>query len=884
MPALLLVLAFFLGISPALAQGNSAVAQRLVSLSNGLSVLIVPDHRFPIVCTRLYVHAGSAYETPSQAGISHVLEHMVFKGTKSRPGSSISQEVESAGGYLNAATSHDYTVYITDMPSRSWQLGLDAVHDMAFNATLDTADLEAEKNVVISEMKQGDDTPHGLLFKKLLASTLRGTAYEHPIIGYEDTVRAITPANLHDYIAKLYQPRNMLLTVVGDIDPDVVLAEGERLFGQHTNSTSLDCPSAMDAASLPPTNGTVPNSEKTPVVPSVIVEKGPWNKVYLAAALPVPGTAALSSAPLDVLAHLLGGDETGLLIRKFKHERQLVEDISVSNYGFERIGIFLVLAELQSDKVATFWDEFTAFCAGLHAEAFTPQEIDRARLNLEDDLFRARETLSGMTSKLGHFHFFHGPQGENNVREAIRNVDTPALKRALDDWFRPERLETVVLIPENANVTDLEQKLHKSLSRNWPGNEKRKQDASNQNGAQEIVRLENGGTVILLPDSTLPYMSLNLTLSGGDALLQPTEQGLAALTARVLSSETRSLNTTDLNAFLAERAASLKATAGRDTFSINLTCPSRFTSDLQKLLLEILQDPPFSITECARNIQEQIAAISSREDRPLGLVFRKLNAFLFPEGRNGYLQLGEASTLEGFTRKDIAAFWERQKKGRWVLAAAGQFDRNEVLALARTLPLAGDTAVARENVRWTQEKKLIIPLQKRNQAHLLLVFPTAPKDSMDTPALMVMSESLAGMGGPLFRDLRDKQGLGYTVTAFHRQTNDYGMLIFYIGTEPGKLEPAEAGFQDILERLRKEGLKETELSRGKNQIEGEYYRQHQSLGARANEAAKLALDGRSLAHNREMIENCRLTNEADIKKVIDKYLQKGREYTIRVLP
>lgn len=126
-------------------------------MPNGLSVLILKDTRFPLVSTRLYVHAGSSYETPDQAGISHVLEHMVFKGTgqppqkRHQPGSGI------RGGYLNAATSYDYTVYITDMPDRHWKLGMDVVRDMAFHPTLDPQELESEKNVIVAELQRGED-------------------------------------------------------------------------------------------------------------------------------------------------------------------------------------------------------------------------------------------------------------------------------------------------------------------------------------------------------------------------------------------------------------------------------------------------------------------------------------------------------------------------------------------------------------------------------------------------------------------------------------------------------------------------------------------------------------------------------------------------------
>ena len=425
-------------IVPVIPDPLSGKEEQVTKLPNGLSVLILKDTRFPLVSTRLYVHAGSSYETPDQAGISHVLEHMVFKGTDSRPKSAISQEVESAGGYLNAATSYDYTVYITDMPDRHWKLGMDVVRDMAFHPTLDPQELESEKNVIVAELQRGEDDPGSRMFKTLLADTLKGTPYDRPIIGYEKTIRALTTQNLRDYIAKYYQPQNMLLVVVGNVDPAEVLAEAEKMFAPYKNTAPLKEVMPYEADRLP-----LPGSK-----PALVVQPGPWNKVYLAAALPVPGSSSYQSATLDVLAYLLGGDRTSLFYKTYKYERQLVDSISVSNVGFERIGAFVVTAELDADKVEPFWTSLTKDFAALDASTFTPEQLERAKLNLEDDLYRSKETLSGLASKIGYFQFFMGgDQGERNAIEALRNVDNGMLKQVLAAWVQPDRLTTVVLPP-----------------------------------------------------------------------------------------------------------------------------------------------------------------------------------------------------------------------------------------------------------------------------------------------------------------------------------------------------------------------------------------------------------------------------------------------------
>ena len=845
--------------------------EQVTRLPSGLSVLILKDTRFPLVSTRLYVHAGSSYENPAQAGISHILEHMVFKGTESRPKSAISQEVESAGGYLNAATSYDYTVYITDMPDRHWKLGMDVVRDMAFHPRLDPQELESEKNVIVSELQRGEDDPSSRMFRMLLGDTLKGTPYERPIIGYEKTIRAVTVQNLRDYIAKYYQPQNMLLVVVGNVEPAEVLAEAERMFSPYKNSTPIREVMPYEAERLP-----LPDAK-----PVVTVQPGPWNKVYLSAAFPVPGSESTRSTTLDVLAYLLGGDRTSRFYRTYKYERQLVDSISVSNVSFERIGAFVITAELDADKVEPFWTALIKDLATLDTSTFTPEQLERAKLNIEDDLFRSKETLAGLASKIGYFQFFQGgDQGERNAIEGLRNVDTGMLGRESAAWLQPDRMTTIALPPKDAKLPDMQA----VLDREWKSGVKKADTAAATAGKTETVDLGSGRTVVLIPDKTLPYVSVDMTYSGGDALLKPSEQGLATLAANVLTKETTKRNATEMQTFLADRAASLGASAGRKTFSLSLSTPARFSQDLFGLLGEVLTSPAFSKDETGRGVKEQLAAIRSREDQPLGLAFRKLPPFLFPDSVYGYLQLGMPEQVQKYDDATLRDFWNRQKNRPWVLSVAGDFDREQVLAFARSLPAPDSEKVSVPVPEWGKQPELNIPMPGRNQAHLMLIFKTAPQSSPDTPALDLLETALGGMGGPLFRDLRDKQGLGYTVTAFNRQNTESGFMVFYIGTEPAKMAQAEAGFRKIIEALHTELLPAEDLNRGKNQLEGEYYRNTQSLGSRSGEAATLTIEGYPLSFNRDQIERSKSITAEQLREIVRKYLKLDAVYTIKVLP
>ncbi|MCD7984801.1 MAG: insulinase family protein, partial [Desulfovibrio sp.] len=689
----------------------ASAAERLVRLPNGLTVYILRDARFPLVCTRLYVRTGSANEEPGHAGISHLLEHMVFKGTEHRPKGQVARDVEALGGYLNAATSFDKTWYMTDMPAAHWRTGMDVVKDMAFQAQLDPKELEAEKNVVISELQRGEDSPMRKLYENLQVAGLKNTPYGRPIIGYVDTIKAVTAQDLRDYVKRWYQPRNMLLLVAGDIEPDAVLAYAQKLFGGLKNSGDLPVPQPLDLTDA--AGG-----------PRVEVSRGPWNKVYLGIALPAPGLRDLRSVELDVLSYLLGGDGTSAFYRKYKYEKQLVDSISVDNMSLARAGLLTITAQLDPGKLETFWRELTADLAKLTAKDFSADAVRRAKFNLEDGMDRAGETLNGLASWKGTIQFdLGGEQAERNLRFAQRNVDESQLQNAIARWLAPEQARVRVLAPEGAALPDLDAILQK----NWPAGSgaQKTSSAETSAGKREVVQLGQGRTLILIPDATVPYISLDLMLPGGQALLKPEQQGLADLTARLLTDGSGKLDAQGVERYFAERAAAISARAGLQTFGISLTGPSRFNADYFSALGDVLTKPRFEAKELRREVGNMKSAIRQRADRPLAYMFAKLNPFLYPGGQPyGFDGLGTPQSLDGFDRKDVQAFWTRQSGQPWVLSVAGSFEREAVLAFARSLPAPERRDFAVPAPVWGRDRTLNLNLPGRNQAHLLQLFKT----------------------------------------------------------------------------------------------------------------------------------------------------------------
>lgn len=844
----------------------------LVRLKNGLTVHIIRDSRFPLVCTRLFVGTGSANETAEQAGISHVLEHMVFKGTEKRPKGQVARDVESLGGYLNAATSFDKTWFITDMPAKHWKTGMDVVKDMAFHPSLDPAELEAEKDVIVSELKGGDDTPTRRLFEDLQVAGLAHTVYGRPIIGFEKTIRAVTADDLRAYIRTWYQPQNMMLLVAGDIDPKAVLAHAEELFGDLKNDTILPEPAPVQL-------------EGAAGGPRVEVTYGPWNKVYLGIALPAPALGDQRSIDLDVLAYALGGDGTSQFYRKYRYEKQLVDSISVGNMSLNRAGLFYMVAQLDADKVEPFWQEFTRDLAALDAGKITPDVIERARFNYEDGMDRASETLDGLTSRKATVQFeLGGPQGEANVRHVLAAVDSARLRQAQDLWLRPDQVRVRVLAPEKAKLPDLDA----ILQHNWPAPAVERQKAAaaaEKVGKREIVDLGQGRTVILQPDRTIPYVSLEILRPGGNALLKPADQGLAQLTAATL---TDGCGTRDLDAmerFVAERAASLSASAGVQSFTVSLTGPARFNADYFALLGDLLHKPTFAEKDVRRQADTLKAALVRRQDNPMSFMGSKINGFLFPGGQPyGFDGLGTTENQDRFGPGDVQAFWKQQNAQPWILSVAGDFDREKVLAFARSLPVPTAPAVDVPQPTWGADKRLPLSLPGRQQAHLLLAFHAVPLDHPDAPALMLLESVLSGQSGLLFNKLRDEQGLGYTVTAFYRSLPEAGFMAFYIGTTPRNLDVARQGFSGIIKDIKTDLLPAELLAKGLNRMEGSYYRGRQSLGARADEAASERLLGQPQDFQKRLLEKAAKVTPEQLREVARKYVLVDKMYEVTLLP
>ena len=291
----------------------------LTTLENGLTIIVREDHNAPVVSAQAWCATGSIHEGPwLGAGLSHVLEHMLFKGTTTRAGSRIDQEVQEAGGYMNAYTSFDRTVYHIDVPNTGAVTAIDILCDIMQHATLPPDDLAKELDVIRREMDMGQDDPGRRAGRRLFESAYTKSPYRFTIIGYLDIFNELKPENIRDYYTEKYAPNNVFYVVAGDVKNDEVVAQIKAAYAK-TKSR------AMPPVVLP--------LEPKQTAAREIIEEANVELGHVHFAWHIPELRHADVPVLDVLAVLLGSGRSSRLFQQVRERQGVVHHVDAWTYS-----------------------------------------------------------------------------------------------------------------------------------------------------------------------------------------------------------------------------------------------------------------------------------------------------------------------------------------------------------------------------------------------------------------------------------------------------------------------------------------------------------------------------------------------------------------------
>jgi zinc protease len=874
---------FFDGVAAAQTSGTLAYREVLkerglskVILDNGLSVVLSENHAAPVVAFQMWVRVGSRNEQDQEAGIAHVFEHMLFKGTEKRGVGEIARELEGAGGDVNAFTSFDHTVYHVVLASRYFDVGLDVIADAIQHSTFDPDELVREAEVVLEEFKRSEDMPSRVVGKKLFETAYTAHPYRRPIIGYEETFKNLTRQDILEFFHAWYAPNNMTLVVVGDFDTEAVLPKVSAAFERFEPNPALKA----ETPSEPPQDGV-----------RAVVTRRESSHALLELGYHIPGIRDPRNPALDLLGILLGQGKTSRLYRSVKRERELVHTIGAYAYTPLDPGIFGIDASLNPAQIEAALREILREVQRLRVVPPSEEELQRAKQNVESGLIYAKQTMQGQARTLGYNESAFGdPLRETVYLKGITAVTPEEIRQMARRYLTPENL-TVSLLLTPSERTDLTEPGLRLFLENT-GREMEAAFAAatpEPDGRARKVILENGIRLIVKEDRAVPTVSVKIAFPGGQRYETEQTSGVFNFIAAMLDRGTARRNAEEIATEVEDLAGSLGGFSGRNSFGAELSILSRHFSKGMQLLADIVLHPGFDPTEMEKVRRDIVAAIRREDDRlsrRAGNLFRRT---LYQTHPYRYRVSGEVAQVERFTPEALReTYFNAISPDRMVLAVVGDIQEQEVIAQVEALfggmekrPVKAPL-VPREVPPEARREK--VEIVERQQAHMVLGFLGTTVDSDDRHVLAVLSNVLSGMGGRLFTELRDKQSLAYTVTSFTQAGVDPGYFAVYIGCSPEKLDQARGGILAELARIREERIPEEELARTKRNLIGSFEIALQTNGALAGTLLFDELYRNDYDAYRRYAEEIEKVSAADVQRIARKYLDLSRYAAAVVRP
>lgn len=818
---------------------------RRVVLPNGLTLLAQAVRGATAVAAVSHVRAGFFDEPDRLAGVSHVLEHMLFKGTPTRSVGEIAREMKSVGGYLNAGTGYDHTAYYAVLPPESLAAALDLQADAIRRSLLDPGELKRELQVIIEEAKRKLDTPSAVAGETLHALLFDRHRIRRWRIGTEAQLAGLTRADVAGYYRSRYVPARTIVAMAGALDSERALVAARECFEGWTAAAAT-----LDPSPTEPLHHEVRARTIRGDVRQADLTLG-WRSV--------PALHP-DAAPLDIAALILGSGRASWLYRELR-AGGLVTSIGAGHFAPTEVGVFSVGAQLDPARLGEVLHGVAACVARLRGSGPSEADLARARTLVVARWARRMQTAEGRAGALAAAEALGGVALLDEEYARLLAVTTGEVQRVAGEWLRPDSVAAVAFLPEQ-HPHDMDVELLRGAF-----------DTAAVSAPSEPVvsriplpaavpargRLSAGVLHVQLPGTDLllaakpgvPLVSLGIyrrrTLS--DTL--PTA-GLAALAVRASVRGAGDLDASGLALAFEGMGGSVTPMLAADWFGFGTSVLATKAREGAALLDLVLRAPRLESSEVTLErsalADETARAADDMMRYPIQLALRA--AF----GDTGYglpiLGLPEAvpSLSDGMVRAwhacELAA-------GRTTFVAVGELDPERMAEQLAGLFAAGPARTAApaagEGQRAAPGLQQSVVERAKRQTALALLFPGPGRTDPSRHTAEVWCAIASGLGGRLFTALRDEQSLAYTIFASSWERAHAGAILLYLATSPEREAEAREALLRELARFAAEPPAADELARAINYLAGQVAVERQTTGAVAAEIADAWLAGTGLA-------------------------------------
>lgn len=833
-----------------------------VTLDNGLVIIVREDHSAPVVNAQAWARTGSIHEGRwLGAGLSHVLEHMLFKGTTTRPGSRIDEEIQDAGGHMNAYTSFDRTVYWINVPDTGTRIAIDILCDIMQNATLPEAELVKELDVIRREMDMNQDDPGRRSSRRLFETAYTVHPCRHTVIGYPDIFNTLAPEDIRAYYRERYAPNNLFFVVVGAVDTSAIIDQIRTAFA---NSPARPLPPVF----LP--------AEPVQVAPRETVEEAPIELGYIHLSWHIPDVRHSDVPLLDLLAVILGSGRSSRLNQRLREKLGVVTSADAWTYNPGMPGLFGVSATVQPGRYEEARRAILLQIQEVLDEEVQPAELQKALKQFTSATLATRKSMQGQGQDLGGNWISTGDLDFSNRYLELAHKATPGeILRAARTHLRDASRTLYALLPKgSAPAPHIQRSTHTNLE-------------------PRLLTLPNGLRVLLRPDHRLPFVDLRLVLLGGVLAESPDSQGSTSLLARLFMRGTTTRTAEQVASEIESAGGSLDAYSGNNSFGFQAEVLREDLDLALRLMTDVLLNPAIRQSDFDQEREFQRASLQAQRDHLLSHAAKLLRRALHGETAYGLEPLGTEESLGTLTPDALKAWRQRlASPGSGVLAIYGNINPQEAEQQILTHlgqwatppPFSIDSLIASHPVRSEPAQRCVEERRDKKQAVVLLGFHGTHLRHPDRFALDLLQEVCSDLGSRLFTRIRDELGLAYYVGAQNFHGLIPGHFSFYAGTSGEKAAVVEEELRAQAEELRHKGVTAAELARAKAKVLGQRKIARQDLGGLATSEALDELYGLGFLHNLQVDDAYTAVTLDDIQRVAGQILDPKRSSVVRVLP
>jgi zinc protease len=798
-----------------------------ITLSNGLTILLKPLHKSPVVTTQVWVEVGAADEKNSEAGMSHFIEHLLFKGTESFGVGEIAKKIEGSGGELNAYTSFDQTVYHVTISKNFINTALDIIEEMTQKPAFDPVEVDKEREVVVEEIRRAQDSPPSRASRLLFETVYKKHPYRRPVLGFKENIESFSTEKIRNYFKSHYVPTKMTLIVVGDFKVEEIERELKDRLSRYPRIKEKRVPRLQEDVS---------------VKPRFNIEEMAYQETQLHFAWPSVPVGAQDMASLDVLALILGQGDSSRLTHRCRIENALVNYVYSSSYTPKDRGFFAVSAGLNSKNLDAFLEAIAEELLYLAMYPPKEDELVKAIINFESEEFFSMETVDGLARKLGTFHLLlRDLDYFEKYLAKVQKLSGAAISRALRKYLDPEKMIVAGITPDNkVEVTETLKRWQKELSIAWKDltslpiervsnrtevTRSLLTRASGKEKKTHKIALPNGAEMILKPTFESATVGIRIAFLGG-LRAEDGKGAVSEMTGNIWPVETKFTSERELHQFLDARAASLRAFSGRNTVGLMSDFLSGSERDMVEAIGNALVYSTFPEYAIEREKEVMIEALRSRYDTPSYICFRNFAKTLFGDHPYGREPLGSQEQIREVKRSDLIDYMDRvQNSGNMKIAIVGAFDEGLWQRAAEEWCQKlghGEAFSTTFKLNPLTTNREIFSKKDKEQSHVVLGYEGLTLTDPRRYALQILQSILAGQGGRLFYELRDNKSLAYSVAPVRMEGVETGYFGGYIACAPEKVLEAIQSMEEEFTKIADKAVGDDEIRRSKEYLIGRH--------------------------------------------------------------